>query len=409
MKNLPVTFSRRPLLFSLSGFILAVLITALLFLASLTAGSSPTLAAVGRLILGSSLLFGSLLLFSYFSLRHSFHRALVSVNIFLFVLIAIYGLSLLAQGVSQQGLTSLLQLVLITGFFNGISLILRGKSQEIFLVILASVALVFFSINIALWLASGAPSSFKSYFIHPNPLGAITLFLLYFPLARVTVSRRFLRYFWLGVSCLGLVLLFATTSRSTWLAAIAIFGTYLLWNVISRNRFFFTLVPLLLYCLIAATILVYATLRQNPYAAPLNTLVREYTGKNLFSGRDRFWLDLITTIGEKPIFGYGAGSLPQDTLGITLSSHNLYLQVLLQVGFVGLFVLLLALWQVWLTFRRYPEHPWVRLSGAFFVGILVHQIFEVSLTQNVLSVGVWQWLVLAFGMATVLSKKRSQQ
>jgi len=92
-----------------------------------------------------------------------------------------------------------------------------------------------------------------------------------------------------------------------------------------------------------------------------------------------------------------AGTEAQSVTGFSWSSHNLYLQTTLQVGFVGLAALFVLLWVVWRQLWHRRRTPFARVAGAFLVGTLVHQMFEVSLTQVNLANGFLVWLVLAIG------------
>lgn len=71
----------------------------------------------------------------------------------------------------------------------------------------------------------------------------------------------------------------------------------------------------------------------------IDDMIIEYSGRTAKSGRQILWPVLVYFIGQKPIFGWGAGILPRDIMDTTLSAHSYYLQVLLQTGFIGLMAL----------------------------------------------------------------------
>jgi O-antigen ligase len=391
--------------FSLNSFILALIFITLLFFSSLAA-SHPPLPRFGRLAIVCVLAIGNGALFAYLATAKTLNRTLIPVTLSFSILLCIYSFSYIINPVHEQGITNTLQILLIFGYFHGFSLTLKNKWKVIIFRAIPVYVAVFYLFNFVLWFISGMPNKFTSYFIHANPFGATALFTLFFPLARGLMVKTLLwRFIWLAVTLQGLLLIFVSTSRAIWLAGLVTLLTYKTWEFLSRSRFIFSLLPLLIYIFVGLWTLVYAYLPQTPYAKPLNAVMQEYTGKNLFSGRDRFWPDLLSLIYEKPLFGYGVGAQVEDYLNVTFSAHSLYLQTIFQMGLVGLVSLLWLLWCIWILFWKARETILVRLSASFFIGILIHQMLEVSLTQNILAVGVLQWLIISIGISGVLEQK----
>ena len=150
------------------------------------------------------------------------------------------------------------------------------------------------------------------------------------------------------------------------------------------------------------------------YSAGLQSLTGEGSaftlgfGKSLFTGRERLWPFLATLISRHPLLGYGPGALPAAFLDTDRSSHSLYLQISLQSGVFGLVLFLLLMGRIWSFYWVGRDDPIVRLSGAFLTGILVHQTFEVSLTQNELPIGLVQWLILGMGVSQILKRQLAE-
>ena len=71
---------------------------------------------------------------------------------------------------------------------------------------------------------------------------------------------------------------------------------------------------------------------------------------------------------------------------------------MLQAGIVSLVVLGVTLWSIWLSLYNKRKDTIVRLAGSFLLGALVHEAFEVSLTQNNLTVGIIIWSIIAIGV-----------
>ena len=402
MKSRTTLKSQKPTL-SLSSVIFSLTLITCLAVSTLTVSIFSPLTLAGRVALVGTLTLGTSLLLGYVTLYKVILKPFIAVGLLFFSLTTYYALSWATQP-SPQGLTSLLQLVLAFGYFSGLVLVLRQGWLKVVIRFMAGFASLFVLLHAGAWVALGTPRIFSSYFAHPNVLGSLTLFLLFFPVvSAVLATRKLTIFFWLLTVGLGGLLIFATTSRSAWLAVAAMAVTYLLWRPLTKSALGYHLFILAVFTAIGIVVVAYANLPDSPQAPQLNAVVMDYTGKNLLSGRDRFWSDLITLIRQRPFFGYGAGALPEDYLDIGFSAHNSYLQVSLQGGLVGLILFLGLLWSIWGLLRlRYD--PTVRVAGSFFVAILVHQTFEVSLLQNNLTIGTVQWLVIACGVAAALAK-----
>jgi len=139
----------------------------------------------------------------------------------------------------------------------------------------------------------------------------------------------------------------------------------------------------------------------------VSEFVYTYTGKRLLSGRDRIWEQLTELINKKPILGHGTGTIPEDVIGISLSSHNLYLQTALQNGYLGLSLLFILFFIVWKSFWHSRKEYSTRLSASFFIGILVYQSFEVVLTQNKMDTALMFWFIISIGVSNSINHVKS--
>ena len=121
----------------------------------------------------------------------------------------------------------------------------------------------------------------------------------------------------------------------------------------------------------------------------INEIVREQTSKSLFSGREVIWPILMDTVKDNPILGLGSNAVPWYVIPITLSSHNLYLQVALQVGLTGLSLLTIIFGILFYRMSKIPVNIAI-VGQSYLYAILLMCIFEVSLFQNNLSVALFQ-------------------
>jgi hypothetical protein len=74
------------------------------------------------------------------------------------------------------------------------------------------------------------------------------------------------------------------------------------------------------------------------------------------------------------------------------------LAVAFKTGLVGLFLQIALLGAIWLKFYSGRYNQTVRLAAASFMGICVHQLFETSLINTNLSVGILFWSIIAIGL-----------
>src|SRR5690606_32815363 len=125
-----------------------------------------------------------------------------------------------------------------------------------------------------------------------------------FPLFVLLASRRYSLVWNLAAAGLGLgaAMLYATSSRATWLAAAATLLTLAVWPWLARRRARFNA----LFWLTAVAVLVgtwlYTVAPSYEQGMRLQDLAAELTGKDFFSGRQRFWGALVEAIAARPLF-----------------------------------------------------------------------------------------------------------
>lgn len=130
----------------------------------------------------------------------------------------------------------------------------------------------------------------------------------------------------------------------------------------------------------------------------LNDFSWKYFRKRFFSGRQYIWGDLLYYISKKPLMGYGLHVTADTFLNSGLSSHNWYLQTILQIGIMGFSIIVSSLMTIWNYLYKNKNYISCRSVSAFMIAVLVWQCFEVSITQNNFSVGIIVWLVFGLGI-----------
>jgi O-antigen ligase len=345
------------------------------------------------LVIGVPLCLGVILFVSKVASSGTLPRHHVRVLVFSLVLLAFYLVPTMAAP-EPEAVRTTTQLLLVVGFFLGVSL-LKWDKQE--LIIFAVILGVFLNALLTYWIAEGLPYKKSVLSLHPNGLGQVVLFSLFFPWVLWSASSRRRVRLMAGYMCLcGLILMLFIGSRATWFALAVIIITLRLWDYICRGKlvyhtyFFVTIVAVLGFPAI------YLSFLNSDWAGELNEFVRRATGgQNFFSGRHTLWIELLDVSEPKFWTGYGPGARPTNLLGVELSFHNLYLQVTLQVGVIGLAMLVVFLWSLWGLFWHRRRDVCVRLSAAYLIGTLVHQIFEVTITQNNVSIALLFWLIMS--------------
>lgn len=236
--------------------------------------------------------------------------------------------------------------------------------------------------------------------INENVIGSFLVFLLFWPIAaRLLAERQLDKLLWTTISVVGFLGMIHSGARSTWFAFGGAFLTYMLYDIIIRRKivyigYFFGVAAVVVFVTV-----IYPQLFDTPLAAVLQEYSLRLTGRNFFSGRQYLWPVILDAIKQRPWLGYGASATPALIMDTSLSSHNLFLQISLQVGLVGMTIFGVFLLSIWNCFWYGRDNRIVRLSTAFFVAVMLHQLFEVSLTQNNLAVGILQWFGLSVGLS----------
>lgn len=249
-----------------------------------------------------------------------------------------------------------------------------------------------------IWMINGCPLGFKSNFENPNALAAIVGNMIYFPALWIVVTHGRNKHIQYIIMFLGFLVCCSTLSRSIVLSLIIAYIVVLLWQVITYKHWIYMTIIVVYMCVLLFITVSYADLGNYVGVGKIDQMIFNISHKNILSGRQKFWGALIEIIFSGPIFGYGPGATPSDFINSNLSTHNLYIQTGLQTGIIGITILITQVIWIWHLLWQGRRNKIVRLSAAFMVGILFHQTFEVSLTQNNLKIGLLQWFIIALGV-----------
>lgn len=333
----------------------------------------------------------------YISRKKAYPKLMSIVTIMLIAFNITYLIGIVNEGLILRGIIVYIQLTMLMVFFILMALV-KWEYREI--KVISKFVEFFLIINLIVLFFTRLPFPFKSFCGNSNAFSALVFFLSYFPMLYYLINddSKKKRYSFLIVS-IGLLLVIFGASKAIWISILVCLFVFWKWEFISKNRKRYNLFFTAIIIGIIGVIIILPMLAQHPNASTWNNYVREYIGGNLFSGRERIWEQLLLAIMERPIIGYGASATPNDLINISLSSHNLYIQTAIQVGVVGVCVLFILLSSIWNLMYRGKESIYTKLSASYFIGIIVYQSAEVSLTQNNLAVGIIMWLIIGIGIS----------
>lgn len=248
---------------------------------------------------------------------------------------------------------------------------------------------------------------YQSYFGNPNTLG-ITMYLLtviHF-ISFMSSSNLINRLYFSGVILVDLLLLYSSSSRASWIALIISLLFYFSWPIISRNKIFFNITFLLALLMSYLYSYIYPLLPTTEIGMKLDTFIIELTNKTLFSGREKLWLTVIEAIYHKPFLGYGTSVNLSDFMNTSHNSHNTFLTITLETGFIGLFIYSLLLYLIWNIMyiqvkSNQKKISHLKIFPSFFISITIYQTFEHGLIMGGYAQAALEWLIIGIGISMI--------
>lgn len=244
------------------------------------------------------------------------------------------------------------------------------------------------------WIHHDFPlSKFKgSHYANINGLGVTLFCFSYFLILAVRYSTGAQRILFTVSLALNFLLLFTTTSRTPMLALVFILVGALFIKFFKSYRIWF----LLTIVCSAALVPFYLWFQNTKLSKVINEWSLAVFDKSLYSGREDIWGPLLKVAMESPIIGHGIGIHGKQFVKHT--AHNQYIQTLLEVGFIGLIVFLILLYFIYDMLVKNKAAFAAKLSALYFCGILIYEVFELTLFQNNYSISILQWLIITAGI-----------
>lgn len=257
------------------------------------------------------------------------------------------------------------------------------------------------------WPISGFVTNYYSAFYgHGNFLGGLlAVYLAFLMLIQQIDKRKKKSLSYLILYGAMAFLFFMSNNRAAYLTVIVLLGGCLfvkLGKPLNMKKW--GTVLLLGTAVVAAAItVIYPLLLNTDLGLKLELLSRAIFNKNFFSGRQIIWKRIEELILQSPYIGYGLDATPSMFYDTEFSSHNYWLQTALQSGLIGMAVVIV--FYINAIYCSYYEgsKEWY-LAVSFGAAYIIHECFEVSLTQNSFCLGLPVWFFL--GLMIALKKNK---
>lgn len=371
---------------------ISVIFAFLVIGSSLYLFSNQTLHYVGTLLLYS------IILLAFFTYVYSAigQNTLFNQQLICLITIGIYLIIELIINHHEYSFSAAL-VFLISLLFANAMMECRLEEDEI-IPLLRLFKLVFYTFFIAglLFYLTGHSENFRTI-VSP------TVFKLLFPCSIAVLSFEKDRYYKIAPFVAGFFLLGERTSSICMCLALLLFIVLKRIKRYSIKVFLFWAVIILSIALPV----VYVWFSYQPSGRTLNQLVFTYTGENFFSGRQRLWaLALNAIVSSKRTFwvGLGFGNELFIDNNVTLSTHNVYVFLVLNGGILLLLFFVLYLRTIWGRLLSISHNQYSTQIQAYFLTLLVFIDFELFLVANNMVVSLVWWLTLSIPVMLSESK-----
>ena len=229
---------------------------------------------------------------------------------------------------------------------------------------------------------------------------SIPYLLIAINLKKIKFNQFFFRFDFL-LFLLTAFFLFQLSFRGSLLSFMIFVIHYYLYPFFTKRLFFYKLIFFINIFFIFLLKYLYLKFYDNIFLAELSM---KYFNKSFDTGRPSQWIQLIEIIKDKLIFGHGyllqsnyIQSLEYSW--ISISSHNLYLELLLTGGLIILFLFLILLYKIWIQMRSVSENYYGRIGSS----ILIASFYMISTSQMLLSQNIminflfWFFIAVSIG------------
>jgi O-antigen ligase len=273
----------------------------------------------------------------------------------------------------------------------------RNQNSFLFILIIINLLLIFFQ------LLNGIGTGNVLGSLHSNHMAA----LAGISLGVAYIFRAFNSDNKLLPKALIVIAYFAlifSLSRGAVIAVFVSFGTFMFLSKFTNKKFVGAILLTLLFSVNTYVSTDFNNILDSTIGKEVADTLENISGKGIHeNGRVKLWTNAISSFTESPIVGIGVlarrswDRVLSDGRVITLSIHNYYLAILLEAGIVGFLSILFLLTNLVALTQRYQTNV-SSVSFAILIGVLFHQVTEVSLTTGTMMVGYLAWFTLGLGI-----------
>lgn len=179
--------------------------------------------------------------------------------------------------------------------------------------------------------------------------------------------------------------------------AVVILATYFLYCAFksTKNRKFFKYYFIIVLTISLLFPILYVWSRDQLFGDVINMAIKEYTGEQFYSGRDRLWSMIFASMKGHEVFGMGFENNIFASYYIWCSTHNVYLFLYLNGGILLLGLFLIFLITIWRRICYNINSLDGAKKAAYFLGLIIFMDFELFMVSNNFVVSFLWWIVLA--------------
>jgi O-antigen ligase len=245
--------------------------------------------------------------------------------------------------------------------------------------------------------------------------------LMIIPYALASPSRYRRAIF--KISFISLILFFAFIgARGAILSLLGMYFFIQYYSFFSSSRMFYALTFVILLVTVAAFIYLYMTFAHYEDIALFSSdsvfnILQKRVGTRL-----DVWTHSIYFIAKEPLIGYGTNMstslqkpLPDLRFFMSrdnISAHSAYFEILFRSGFIGLFIYLLFLYNLWMCFYKYQHIYEIRIASGMLISIIILSMTSTVMVFNTLELWAcfaWYYLGFAYGKKIKISRHHYEE
>jgi len=178
----------------------------------------------------------------------------------------------------------------------------------------------------------------------------------------------------------------------------------------SYSRKLMSIFKFILPCIYMLTfiVLVLTLTRSNSiFLTELNAISIKYTGRWVTTGRELIWLLILQALDGRAAFGLGGHVTFHSLLDNNWSAHSLFMQVLMQTGYIGMTLTFGWLLGIWALITGGPHGRLQATGVGLFIVIAGHSVTSAFLLQNFIIVAIPCWMALGLICGLLHNKRRA--